>query len=225
MDTTYVVENSQNKKTGPVVTTGASQVTCPKDCVFYRKCYANVANTGFQTARINKNAASDEATADMVIQQESDKIRALPDTVAGRPCRLHVVGDCLTPGHAKTLASACADRKLIPWTYTHSWNTIEREAWGKISVLASCENLTQVEQALAVGYAASIVRGSEQLPNGKHGTLRIITCPEQTHNVKCVDCRLCFNDTRLRDSRTVIRFIPHSNRQQVNSVLENIPVE
>ena len=38
-------------------------------------------------------------------------------------------------------------------------------------------------------------------PQGKHITI----CPEQTHNIKCLDCKLCSHNKR----KTIIGFFKH----------------
>jgi hypothetical protein len=44
------------------------------------------------------------------------------------------------------------------FTYTHNWRKIKRSSWGRmISILASCETIPQVKQAMRRGYATAIV--------------------------------------------------------------------
>lgn len=43
--------------------------------------------------------------------------------------------------------------------------------------------------------------------------VRVIPCPEQTKGVTCVECKLCMNDTFLRDSGAAIGLAAHGTRK------------
>lgn len=152
---------SQNAKLGDVAATYAAQASCPTDCPFLDGggCYAESGQLGkFVTAPLNEAARGAEALA--IATQEAEKIDALR-VVAGRPLRLHVVGDCASDEAARIVA-ASAERYMergggSAFTYTHSWREVERASWGSVSVLASCESPVDVEVARARGYAPSIV--------------------------------------------------------------------
>lgn len=208
---------SANKKIGKAATTYASQASCPSDCVFMNAgCYAERGYVGIMLRNLNKEAVRVEATVLDVAEAEADALDTM-DVIAGLPLRLHTVGDCATNEAARTVAAA-AKRYVargggIPWTYSHAWRVVDRESWGIVSVLASCETLIDVAHAKARNYATALVvdefEGKRRYTNGD---VEIIPCPAQTkEGVTCSDCRLCFNDDRLIESGFTIGFAIHGD--------------
>lgn len=206
------VELSRNAKLGLVHATYASQESCPSSCPLRDNgCYAESGHTAFQTRRLNQ--ASVGASPLDVARAEAEAIRG---TLSGRlDLRLHVVGDCATSEAAATVAEAALST-LKPgrraWSYTHAAADVERAAWGKVSVLASCETPTQVKAAQDAGWATAIIL-PQFAQDGLHEVagLKVLPCVNQTRGVQCVDCRLCFNDARLRDKGITIAFTPHGS--------------
>jgi len=94
-----------------------------------------------------------------------------------------------------------------PWSYTHTWRTIDRAAWGPaISVLASVERPEDIEVARAAGYAAAIT--VEEFPSEKAFSLPgttalVIPCPAQTRGRTCAKCRLCLDRDLLGMNRAI----------------------
>lgn len=219
-------EQSGNAKLGDCATTYAAQVSCPTSCVFFDGggCYAETGRVGkFVTSPLNDAAARVGASALDVASAEREAIDRLSAT-DGRPLRLHTVGDCASNEAARIVSAAAArymERGGGPvWTYTHAWRDVSRESWGAVSVLASCETPMDVELARARGYATALVveefqgdrrylAGTSQVP--------VLPCPAQTRDRSCSTCRLCFNDTALRDRGYSIGFelhgIPYAIRQ------------
>lgn len=213
MKNAIAVRKSKNRKTGEVAATYAPQGTCPASCIFKGAgCYAEKGRMGIHTRRLNK--ASTELTPATLAQSEADAIDALKP-FADLPLRLHVVGDCPTDESAQ-IVSAAADRYTAKgggkaWTYTHAWETVDAASWGGVSVLASVHGHLDAVAALSRGYAPAIVvdtHDSAKRWTDSQGT-RWIPCPEQTRGVQCVRCRLCFDATYLRDTRTGIAFAKH----------------
>src|SRR5579871_4292396 len=134
-----------NSKLGPVSSTSVAQISCPDTCPLRaRGCYAESGPQGLITRRLNRTTADVLAVA----YEEAAAIDALP---ADRPLRLHVVGDASIDAAAQ-IVSAAADRYrdrggMPAWTYTHGWRSAARSAWGRVSVLASCEHPEQVADA------------------------------------------------------------------------------
>lgn len=210
---------SGNEKTGPVAVTYAGTATCPSACPMKdgNGCYYE---SGFRTRPINErlNVASAGLTPRQAAQEEARLIdrlfpRGVPDA---RAMRLHVGGDARTNGAALVLSDAAErwrQRGGGPvWTYTHAWRSVEREFWGKVSVLASVESAQDGMRAIAKGYAPARVVSS--FPNGKRAWdeagVRWIPCPAQTHeDVRCVDCKLCWDAPSLRARGAGIAFEAH----------------
>jgi hypothetical protein len=136
--------------------------------------------------------------------------------------RLKVGGDTPNSEYARGLASSCAaysaKQGQPAYGYTHNWREIPREAFGSISMLASCDKPSDIDQAKAAGYATAIV--VSEFPKGNKafmsGGNRIIPCPNQTASddkpVQCVDCKLCFRDDKLRAHDITIGFRAHGRK-------------
>lgn len=207
------VENSSNRKlsvAGKVSVTMVSQASCPTTCPFYKSgCYAESGPQGIHTSRLNKSEEKD------VLQIAKEEAKAILALTGKNNLRLHVVGDCTTDDSAKEVSSAAEihmskNNKKV-WTYTHAHN-VERKSWGKVSVLRSCENITQVKKATEEGFASCIVvsefkkNTAYKLDNEYTG----IPCPQQTGKAAdCESCKLCWNDIKLHKSKRVILFSAH----------------
>ena len=211
------ISKSANEKLGDAATTYAAQQSCPTDCVFFNGggCYAENGRIAASTT-IPLNAAAELAGASAldVARAEAAAIDAMK-VVPGRPMRLHTVGDCASDEAARTV-SAAAERYMERgggpvWTYTHAWRVVERASWGRVSVLASCEDVDQFDYARERGYAPSIV--VDEFPGRRKFLLDgeyIIPCPAQTTDgVNCSSCRLCFDDDRLFELNAAVGFAVH----------------
>lgn len=226
-DGVIAVEESNNEKIGKVSCTYCHQRSCPPTCPFYHNgCYAEYNNVGrFVLPRLL--TAKGRLDALVLAKREAAAIRGL---TGKRPLRLHVVGDCRTEAAARTVSGACEDYRARwgqpVWTYTHSFRDVPRDAWGSVSILASCEKPADIELAHERGYAAAMVVSSHDndkakpLPGGFTG----IPCPEQTRGVKCTECRLCFKDKWLFETKRVILFAAHGlGEAKVKKVLTPSP--
>ena len=202
----------------------AIAATCPRGCPFYKKaCYIDAGPTKKLSATLD--AAAKGFTADEIIAAEGRLLQRafrggpIPDNGLGgrRHCRLHVGGDCPTAFGARELAVAADDwvrrEGGVLWTYTHWWRRVPREAWGKISVLASVERPEDIERARERGYAAAITVPS--FPTGAQpfaleGTsAEVIPCPAETRGRTCITCGLCLNDRKLLRIGKAIGFALH----------------
>jgi hypothetical protein len=219
------VPNSfRNRKLGKVASTYASQASCPDECpLLDAGCYASYNMLSRFTRSLNTAAIEEEAGPLEVARAEAEAIDLLPGTL---PLRLHVVGDCASKETAEIIAAA-AERYQARggqpvWTYTHSWRSIPRSAWGAISVLASCETPDEVRQAARRGYAAALIvaeHPSEQLY--EDAGIEIIPCAFESRGVTCADCLLCAREEFLRSSGRVIGFSAHGGgRRRVLEVID-----
>lgn len=210
---TLVVENSGNKKLGKASTTYTHGDTCPKTCPYnhnnFGGCYGHNGPVNMQVLRIKKQ----EDLLDYAIA-EAAAIVSLP---AKKPLRLHTFGDCPTNETASVVSAAGEDyieRGQPVWTYTHAWKEVNRSSWRKVSVLASCETPADVKKAHEKGYATSITL--ESFPNGskafERNGIKILPCLEQSGlSPSCADCKICFDDQKLRKQGLTIGFVLHSN--------------
>ncbi len=219
------VETSRNAKLGCVSVTYVTQDSCPDDCPFLDAgCYGEHDLVGLLNRRLGRIGRTPEAVA----FAEADAI----DTLTGdRPLRLHGVGDSRTRGATRILVAACGryqtrgDQDI--WTYTHAWHKVPRSDWGTVSVLASCETPDQARRAMQRGYAAAlVVPAFESQKLYQHEGLKLLPCPYQTRKIQCRDCRLCWDDRRLREAGIVIGFAVHgSGAQRARTALPMIAQE
>jgi len=212
------VELSDNAKIGPAHATYVTQDSCPSCPLKGNGCYAEGGNMAFVSRRLNNASAGQYLTPERIAREEE---RVIKEKLSGSlDLRLHVVGDCKTDTAANIVSEAALGvlkRGRDAWTYTHAWRNVERSAWGDLSVLASCEKPEQVAEAQARGYATAIV--VSEFPTEKrydYAGVKVIPCPSQTHEtVRCVDCRLCFTDDRLKKQGLTIGFEAHGSRWKV----------
>lgn len=217
------VEQSKNAKVGTVSATYASLHSCPSSCPFKGKgCYAQSGNVFFTVKKLDKCASETNRTCpESIAREEANAI----DKLSGKlPLRLHVSGDCTTNESAKIVSEACksyAEKHGQPvWTYTHAWRQVDREAWGSVSVYASCETVDQCKEAISKGYAAAMVTGEAMEKSEKRDGLKLTPCKEQSKGTPCVDCKLCFKDS---NKKRVIVFGAHgSGAKKVKEALDNV---
>jgi len=220
-----VKARTENPKLGDVAATYASQSTCPPSCPFLRSgCYAeNGFLGGFITKRLNRGIIPTMSPADVA----ASEAQAIDELDGSRDLRLHVVGDSTTPAGTRLLAQS-AERYSARgghrvWTYTHAWRSVPREAWGSISVLASCESAADVGAAHALGYATAIVVESHIMDRvHKTGGMKLLPCVEQTRGKTCAECRLCMRDTELHTRVLTIAFAAHGSRQSRAKALKSL---
>ncbi|NIN64196.1 MAG: hypothetical protein GTO63_05755 [Anaerolineae bacterium] len=239
MSVAIFAPKSKNKKIvgrGNVAATYASiQGSCPSSCPLKDGgCYAQMGRVAIHTGRLDK-AFVRGMRPEAIARAERDAIRAsfgggsVPQDGArgGRDLRMHVSGDARTKRSAAILGQA-ADEWVSRgggdvWTYTHAWRTVPRDAWGtSVSVLASTENPLDTEAIRAQGYVPAIVvaeHPSDRVFTLEGSDVGWIPCPQQTRGVPCSDCRLCFDDAKLRDMNKGIAFAAHGATRKIRKHL------
>jgi hypothetical protein len=220
-----VVEKSDNAKTGMMSATYTGYQTCPDTCMMKPKigpngefetspCYASCDFVGITMHRITKAAVG--ADLIQIGKQECDGI----DSLSGKNIlRLKVGGDTPNTAYAEMLAKSCetytAKHGQAAYTYTHNWANIERAAFGGISILASCDSITDIPVAKSRGYATATV--VSEFPNGAKLFVidghKLVPCPNQVNKaVQCTDCKLCCNDSKLRKHDLTVAFVAHGRK-------------
>lgn len=195
--------------------------TCPKNCALKDdSCYASLSYVGITSRRLDVESAN--LTAIQVAKSEVNAIDNCynGEEVPNRDLRLHVSGDSKTVTGTRLINQAVGRWKERGgrdcWTYTHAWAKVARDEWSNVSVLASIESVSQVNQARQQGYAPALV--VPEHPGDKAYRLsgsdtKWIPCPAQTKpggkEIACSDCRLCFDSNRLFDSNIGITFAAH----------------
>lgn len=199
------------------------QASCPKSCPLMGEgCYAQLGNVGIYSHRLDEEAtgmsALEAARSEAAVIDSAYKGGPVP---SGRPLRLHVAGDSRTLAGTRLINNAVVRWKKRGggdcWSYTHVWQTVPRQTWSNVSILASVSNTAEVPEARKQGYAPAIVVDTH--PSDKAYTLegsdvKWIPCPAQTREVGCSDCKLCFNADRLYDGNFGIAFSVHGVRKE-----------
>lgn len=223
---TYV-ENSGNRKIIGSKKADATYVSikasCPTDCPFMGEgCYAELGNVGITSHRLDKEARRssplDAARAEAKAIDNSYKGKAIPEQ---RDLRLHVAGDSRTVKGARVLNKAIGRWTHRgggkAWTYTHAWKHVPRKEWSNVSVLASIQNVSEVDKAKAQGYTVAIVvpeHPTDKAYQLAGSDMTFIPCPQQTRGIGCSDCRLCMKADWLFETNRGIAFAVHGVRKE-----------
>lgn len=221
----YAVLHSKNAKVGDVAATYAPIAqTCPVSCPLRNNgCYAQSGNVGFKVRRTEEY--SDGMNGDTVATLEGDEIADMaPHAPPNHALRIHVSGDATSDYRAQQMARGASVWNGPVWSYTHAWRDVARTSWGRVSILASCEQLSQVIAAAARGYAAALVVAHHPADGRAYRTsdgVKVIPCPSQTRGVLCTDCRLCWDDQLLLALNACIAFEAHgATKKRTLSVIQ-----
>jgi len=201
--------------------------TCPITCAFKDNgCYAQAGAGHLTMGRLDAIGRT-MVPLDVTLAEADGLSRLWPKGVpqdggaGGRDLRLHVGGESSCEAGARALADAVAGLKSrglgTPWTFTHRWAEIDRDAWGPIGVLASIDHADDAGAAMARGYAPAITvpefDGRKLIDIG--GGAKAIPCPyEAGADLTCVTCRLCL-DEDLLGRRRGIAFRAHGRDKLV----------
>lgn len=223
------VESSKNVKISGGFEIAASyasiEKSCPDSCKLKNAgCYAQTSYVGMINQKLTKSAKKKRMKPLDVAKKEA---RLIDESFDGGPIpqkgpkggidlRLHVSGDFSSKTAAKILGEAASRYKArqggAVYTYSHNWRKISRDSFGKdLSVIASVDNIIEAKQAIAKGFATAIV--VESFPNEDKAFeiegIKFIPCVQQTKDIPCVKCRLCFDDKKLVDIKANIAFASH----------------
>lgn len=219
-----LVEKSVNSKLGGMATTHACLATCPDSCPLKKSgaCYRESGPERWVSNALDEHQTRLRQSHVTIAKKEAHLIDGVSNKV---DLRVHTIGDCKSAEAARIVSKAC-ERLMertgsMAYTYTHAWRDVPRSAWGKVSVMASCETMENVRQAVKRGYAAAvIVPKHEGWKAYKVGDLRMIPCPKQTGKVEsCKACRICMRDNLLRKGNMVVAFSAHGPSLKVKAVL------
>ena len=226
-----LLPTSSNKKTGDVIQSYSSRVTCPTSCKFKKNgCYAEGYHTARQWDRCDNPEDVRYVTNGKHLEiglkaAVFDKLRKDP-TRNKILFRHNIAGDIAIEGtsaidanRVDTIAKAIADTNetagnvLQGYTYTHctidlnASNIIHEAASKGFLINASCETVEEAKHAKSFGINAVIASidpketARELKAMGMHG----VQCPAQTKDgVSCDSCRLC-----ARNRNVVVIFGVH----------------
>lgn len=208
-----------NSKTGAPGTyrpVGKSCPTCPySPTTGNGSCYASGGKVAMQAQRATTDLASSiySAAAVMVHARRS-----------GTVARLHVSGDfgesvvdldyvdgLIDAAHAVNDASGMPRGTVVAWSYTHH---VDGDWRARLAAAGIAVRLSD-----KVGeWGAVVVPFSDVVQLRATGT-RIAKCPAQLRDVKCIDCRLCWERPEV-----TIAFDPHGARARKASEASPVKV-
>lgn len=185
---------SSNAKTGPIAVSMTESKSCPDSCQLKTNgCYAKTSFVGIQWRQL------DNGTHGIEWDEFISQLSSLP---YGSIFRHNVAGDLphdngnISPG--KVLELVLALNRKTGFTYTHhdiidnanNLSIVKSANKRGFTINASCDNLNQVDQVMALGIPAATIlpegAGKKTItPNGN----TVVTCPA-TYNdkVQCSNC-------------------------------------
>jgi len=220
---------SGNEKTGPIAVSTTSSNTCPDACPLRKNgCYAE----GYPLSQHWKRLDRGEWGGPWEVFLE--RVRALPLRTMFRHNQagdLPGRGDAIEPEPLQALASACRERELRAFTYTHKpvgWDTLEQvsnmraiaaaNATG-LTINLSADTIAEADKLAALGAAPVVVVLPSDAPDRAMrtpGGRQVVVCPAQTKaELTCAQCGLCAVTAR----KSIVGFKAHgASRLRANRV-------
>lgn len=208
----YLIEKSENKKTGRIAVSTSSANTCPDACPLkHAGCYADSGPLNWHWRKVTQGDRGLDYDAFLA------RVKALP---AGSMFRHNQAGDL--PGYNntidydKTLELARAANHLQGFTYTHkpmvglnaeTVETVNRET--RFTINISADSLSEADEMLALNIAPVAVtlpymaNPPKTLKTPQGNTVSI--CPAQRSERTCKDCGLCARKQRS----AIVGFVAH----------------
>lgn len=183
---------SSNAKTGPIAVSMTESKSCPDTCQLKANgCYAKTSFTGMQWRQL------DNGTHGIEWDEFISQLASLP---YGSIFRHNVAGDLphydgiIDQLRIKMIIRAL--QRKIGFTYSHHTLNFENQAIIKyanahgFTINASCDNLEQVDKAMALGIPAATIlpEVSDKVTYTPAGN-KVITCPATySDKVQCSNC-------------------------------------
>ena len=211
--------------------TTSSQASCPTTCPHYNTtCYAS---SGFHLNQHWQKVTKGERGGTW--SDLTDKVKTLK---AGTMYRHNQSGDFFydTDDQGRELINLAMLKELVDanksagakgYTYTHhkldyvhNLEAVKYANNNGFTVNASCESLTQCDDAIKQGIpTVCVVDNSKDVPTHTPKGTRVVVCPAQTRDTNCKDCGLCQQSKRT----CVVAFLAHGNgAKKVNANLSTI---
>lgn len=199
----HLTKKSSNIKTGPIAVSTTSRDSCPTSCPLKGNgCYAESG-----PLLLHWNKVSDGSRG-VDINGFIDALRTLPE---GSCFRHNQAGDLphlsgfINYKELESITSACAERKLIAWTYTHhkvdnshNIEVIQKANRDGLTVNVSAHSQQHAVDVYRKGLpAVCIVPKDTQVTSWCTDGVKFVVCPAQTKaNKTCAECKLCANANR-----------------------------
>ena len=227
MTRVHITKRSANVKVGKIPVTTSEESSCPTTCPFYGGgCYAKTGPQSWHWKKVSQGLRGGSW---------DDLAKFVSKLNAGQLWRHNVSGDLpyntapdgqelINLAMLKQLVDANKSSGAKGYTYSHhKLNTHNKEALkyankNGFTVNASCESLTQCDDAIREGLpAVCVVDSSKDAPTHTPAGHKVTVCPAQLHeHVQCANCKLCSYSNRSQ----VVAFLAHGNNERkVNELL------
>ena len=227
----HITKKSANAKTGAMPVTTTEESSCPKSCPHLQSggCYAKSGPVSWHWNKVSKGLRG--GTWDELTTYVS-KLKA------GQLWRHNQAGDFFSTEQGskeyirldllKSLVDANKSSGAKGYTYTHhelhthNLEAIKYSNRNGFTVNASCESMTQADDAIAQGVpAVCVVDSTKPVPARTPAGTRVLVCPAQdeSRDVDCKSCGICQQANR----KCVVAFLAHGNQsKKVNANLSTI---
>jgi hypothetical protein len=216
------VNQSLNRKVGPIAVSYSSPETCPQACPLKASgCYSKAGPSLMAWKRTEDPAKSLSWPEFLARLRKVESGRLFRYGVAGD---LPGIGDRLDIDLFKGLVKAA--RHLKGWCYTHKPldTQEEREAIREANAAGwvtnlSADSLAEADRKAGLGVAPVVtllpsdtpLAGSLRTPEGR----KVVVCPAQTKpDVNCMSCRLCARTGTESKERVIVGFVAHGTRKK-----------
>ena len=227
----HITKRSANKKVGAMPVTTTEQSSCPTTCPHINgNCYAK---SGFHLRNHWQRVSSRQRGGSW-----SDLCNFVESLKPYQLWRHNQAGDLgyttdqqgrelIRLDLLKSLVDANKASKARGYTYTHhkielthNLEAVKYANKNGFTVNASCETLQQVDQAMESGVpAVVVVDNSKDVPTHTPKGNKVVVCPEQVSDTKCIDCGLCAQSKR----KCAVAFLAIGSRaQKLNATLSTL---
>jgi len=219
----HITVKSSNVKTGPIPTTvSQKEKSCPLTCPFIHKgCYAGVGPVSWNWKKVNSGERGGN-WSDLC-----DFVASLPIGQLWRHC---VAGDLfntaglIDTGLLNSLVKANKNKKGYTYTHhvlnAHNVSQIKKANKKGFTINASCQSLTECDQAISKGLpTVCVVDSDKPTPKTTPAGHKVLVCPAQSsaRHTDCNTCRLC---SKAERNNLVIAFKAHGTQKKaVNELI------
>lgn len=200
--------------------------TCPSTCshLLSKSCYALSSFTGMHQRNAVRDAFDGMTYYDFIktLSESPKKLAKIRNTV-----RLHVSGDFFFGDEIDTayvngvkLAHETF-KNILGYTYTHRYSDFGAYNWPEnLVVNASCDTVQDIKTAQALGWpTVTTTNANDTRKRWEQDGVTFVTCPAQTANLTCDQCRLCMK----KDRKFTVAFRAHgASKKKVKDVVNHI---
>lgn len=207
---------SANRKTGPIPVTMSSSSTCPPTCGFFGAgCYAEFGPMRNDWSRTPEQGLTWEAFCTEISKLPEGAIwrHAQAGDLPGKGLRLDVPA-------LRLLVAANAVAHARGFTYTHKpldrpeeIQAVRQANQYGFTVNLSADSLEHADELLSLdaGPVVAVIESSSTALQKTPGGATVVHCPYETHEIQCVQCKLCAVPTR----KSVVVFRAHGQMREV----------